>query len=37
LIVVDASLAGQQPHVVATIVAGRVVHLARADIVVPVR
>jgi alpha-D-ribose 1-methylphosphonate 5-triphosphate diphosphatase len=37
LIVVDASLPGQQPRVVATIVAGRVVHLARADIVVPAR
>ena len=37
LIVVDASLPAQQPRVVATIVAGRVVHLARADIVVPAR
>jgi alpha-D-ribose 1-methylphosphonate 5-triphosphate diphosphatase len=37
LIVVDASVAGEQPRVVATIVAGRVVHLARADIVVAAR
>ena len=37
LILVDASAAGQQPRVVATIVAGRVVHLARADIVVAAR
>jgi alpha-D-ribose 1-methylphosphonate 5-triphosphate diphosphatase len=33
LIIVDASTA-EQPQVVATIVAGRVVHLARADIIV---
>lgn len=37
LILVDESAAGQQPRVVATIVAGRVVHLARADIVVAAR
>jgi alpha-D-ribose 1-methylphosphonate 5-triphosphate diphosphatase len=37
LIAVDASVAGQQPRVVATIVAGRVVHLARADVVVAAR
>jgi alpha-D-ribose 1-methylphosphonate 5-triphosphate diphosphatase len=33
LIIVDASTA-KQPQVVATIVAGRIVHLARADIIV---
>jgi alpha-D-ribose 1-methylphosphonate 5-triphosphate diphosphatase len=36
LIIVDAS-PGEQPRVVATIVAGRVVHLARADIIVASR
>jgi alpha-D-ribose 1-methylphosphonate 5-triphosphate diphosphatase len=36
LIIVDASTA-EQPQVVATIVAGRVVHLARADIIVSAR
>jgi hypothetical protein len=37
LIIVDPSAVGQQPRVVATIVAGRVVHLARADIIVTAR
>jgi hypothetical protein len=36
LIIVDASTA-EQPQVVATIVAGRVVHLAQADIIVTAR
>ena len=36
LIIVDPSV-GQQPRVVAAIVAGRVVHLARADIIVTAR
>jgi alpha-D-ribose 1-methylphosphonate 5-triphosphate diphosphatase len=37
LIIVDPSADGQQPRVVAAIVAGRVVHLARADILVAAR
>ena len=37
LIIVDPSAVGQQPRVVAAIVAGRVVHLARADIIVTAR
>jgi alpha-D-ribose 1-methylphosphonate 5-triphosphate diphosphatase len=37
LIIVDPSADGQQPRVVAAIVAGRVVHLARADIIVAAR
>ena len=37
LIVVDPSAVGQQPRVVGAIVAGRVVHLARADIIVTAR
>jgi hypothetical protein len=36
LIIVDASAVGQ-PRVVATIVAGRLVHLAQADIIVTAR
>jgi len=37
LIIVDPSAVGQQPCVVAAIVAGRLVHLARADIIVTAR
>jgi len=37
LIIVDPSAVGQQPRVVAAIVAGRVVHLVRADILVTAR
>jgi alpha-D-ribose 1-methylphosphonate 5-triphosphate diphosphatase len=37
LIIVDPSAVGQQPRAVAAIVAGRVVHLARADIIVTAR
>jgi alpha-D-ribose 1-methylphosphonate 5-triphosphate diphosphatase len=37
LIIVDPSAEGQQPRVVAAIVAGRLVHLARADIIVTAR
>ena len=37
LIIVDPSAVGQQPRVVAAIVAGRVVHLARADVIVTAR
>ena len=37
LIIVDPSADGQQPRVVAAIVAGRVVHLAWADIIVAAR
>ena len=36
LIIVDAPL-GEQPRIVATIVAGRIVHLARADIIIASR